>query len=189
MHFTSPNTKLFLTQRGAALGPLSRALPVAKPGPSRVGESPTRRAKMRTKIRNIWGKIRIIDRNLRKNEESGTLDHPGLWGWLCPWALPMNPTKGPQYRRAWTPLVGFSLRARCFSLQAIPKSWKPCLNPTTFLHFFLKLSLYVRTFVVVIVVVVVVSRVISIFYISCESLKTDLFYELFTFPKISHPLH
>ena len=33
---------------------------------------------MRTRIRKIWGKIRIIDRNFRKNEESGTLAHPGL---------------------------------------------------------------------------------------------------------------
>ena len=32
----------------------------------------------------IWGKIRIIDRNFRKNEESGTPAHPGLWGWLRP---------------------------------------------------------------------------------------------------------
>ena len=23
--------------------------------------------------------------NSRKNEESRTLAHPGLWGWLCPW--------------------------------------------------------------------------------------------------------
>ena len=43
------------------------------------------RAKMRTTIRKIWENIRIIDRNLRKNEESGTLTHPGLWGWLRPW--------------------------------------------------------------------------------------------------------
>ena len=41
---------------------------------------------MRMKIRKIRGKIRIIDRNLRKNEESGTLAHLGLWGWLHPWS-------------------------------------------------------------------------------------------------------
>ena len=29
--------------------------------------------------------MRKIDQNLRKNEESGTLAHPGLWGWLRPW--------------------------------------------------------------------------------------------------------
>ena len=50
-------------------------------------DSPTQRTQMRTKIRKLWGKIRIIDRNSRKNEESGTTAHPGLWGWLCPWAL------------------------------------------------------------------------------------------------------
>ena len=33
-------------------------------------------------MRKIWGKIRVIDRNLRKNEESETLAHPGLWDWL-----------------------------------------------------------------------------------------------------------
>ena len=26
-------------------------------------------------------------RDLRKNEESGTLTHPGLWGWLQPWIM------------------------------------------------------------------------------------------------------
>ena len=29
--------------------------------------------------------MRKIDQNLRKNEENGTLAHPGLWGWLRPW--------------------------------------------------------------------------------------------------------
>ena len=32
----------------------------------------------------MWGKIRKIDRNLRKNEQSGILAHLGLWGWLRP---------------------------------------------------------------------------------------------------------
>ena len=40
---------------------------------------------MRKKISKFWGKIRKIDQNLRKNEESGTLAHPGLWGCLRPW--------------------------------------------------------------------------------------------------------
>ena len=40
---------------------------------------------MRKKMSKVWGKIRKFDRNLRKNEESGTLAHPGLWGWLRPW--------------------------------------------------------------------------------------------------------
>ena len=34
--------------------------------PSRVGDSPTRRAKMRKKISKLWAKIRKIDRNLRR---------------------------------------------------------------------------------------------------------------------------
>ena len=39
---------------------------------------------MRKKISKVWGNIRKIDQNLRKNEESETLAHPGLWGWLRP---------------------------------------------------------------------------------------------------------
>ena len=54
-----------------------------------VGESPTRKAKMRKKISKVWGKTRKVDRNLRKNEESGILAHPGLWGWPRPW-IPSN---------------------------------------------------------------------------------------------------
>ena len=30
----------------------------------------------------VWEKIRKLNRDLRKNEENGTLAHPGLWGWL-----------------------------------------------------------------------------------------------------------
>ena len=61
----------------------------AYPGPSRVGNSPTRRTEMRKKISKVWGKIRKIHQNLRKNEESGTLAYPagpGLWGWQRPCA-------------------------------------------------------------------------------------------------------
>ena len=32
----------------------------------------------------------MIDRNLRKNEESGTLAHPGLRGWLRPCKMVFN---------------------------------------------------------------------------------------------------
>ena len=58
---------------------------VASWGPSRVGDSPTRRAKMRKKISKVWGKnkkkfIEIWGRN----KERRTLAHPGLWGWLRP---------------------------------------------------------------------------------------------------------
>ena len=42
----------------------------------------TQRAKMRKKVRKNWGKWSQIDWNLRKNKKSGTLAHPGLWGWL-----------------------------------------------------------------------------------------------------------
>ena len=41
-------------------------VPVAWPGLSRMGDSPTRRTKMRTKMRKVWGKIR---KKLRKFEE------------------------------------------------------------------------------------------------------------------------
>ena len=41
-------------------------------------DSPTRRAKMRTKRREVLGKIRKNYGNLRKNEQSGTLSH-----WDC----------------------------------------------------------------------------------------------------------
>ena len=37
-----------------------------------------------------WGKSeenKKTDENLRKNEESGTLAHPGRWGWLRPWII------------------------------------------------------------------------------------------------------
>ena len=44
-------------------------------------------SKMRKKISKVWGKIRKIDRNLRKNEESGTLAHLRLWGLAT--ALPL----------------------------------------------------------------------------------------------------
>ena len=37
-----------------------------------------------TRISEVWGKIRKIDLDLRKTEESGTLAQPGLWGWLWP---------------------------------------------------------------------------------------------------------
>ena len=33
-------------------------------------------------MRKVWGKIRKNYHNLGKNEESGTLAHPGLWGEL-----------------------------------------------------------------------------------------------------------
>ena len=50
-------------------------------GLSRVGDSPTRMAKMRKKISEVWGKIRKnwskFEEKLRKVE---TLAHPGLWG-------------------------------------------------------------------------------------------------------------
>ena len=38
-------------------------------------------------MRKLLGKIRKVDGNLRKNEESEALSHPGLWGWLqyCYW--------------------------------------------------------------------------------------------------------
>ena len=49
------------------------------------GESPTRRAKMRKKMRKVWGKIKNIDQIWGKSEKSGTLAHLGLWGWLWPW--------------------------------------------------------------------------------------------------------
>ena len=39
---------------------------VAWPGSSQVDKSSTRRAKMRTKMRKVWGKIRKNDGNLRK---------------------------------------------------------------------------------------------------------------------------
>ena len=39
---------------------------------------------MRKELRKVWGKIREIDQNLRKNEENENLAHPGLWGWLRP---------------------------------------------------------------------------------------------------------
>ena len=50
-----------------------------------LGESSDRRAKMRTKMKKVWGKIikKMIE-NVRKNEEGGTLAHPVLWGWLRP---------------------------------------------------------------------------------------------------------
>ena len=51
----------------------------------RVGESPTRRAKTKKKMRKVRVKIRKVDGDLRKNEEIETLAHPGLWGWLRPW--------------------------------------------------------------------------------------------------------
>ena len=46
---------------------------------------PTQRTTMRTKLMKVWGKITKSDENLRKNEESGILAHPGFWGWLRPW--------------------------------------------------------------------------------------------------------
>ena len=49
---------------------------------------------MRKNISKVWGKIRKIDQNLRKNEESRTLAHPRLWGWLRPASLPHD-TKLP----------------------------------------------------------------------------------------------
>ena len=52
--------------------------------------SPTRRAKLRKKMSNVWGNIIKIDHDLRKNEESGTLAHSGLWGWLWPWCCQLS---------------------------------------------------------------------------------------------------
>ena len=40
--------------------------------------------KLGKKWGKVWGKIRKIDHDLRKNEESGTLAHTGLRGWLRP---------------------------------------------------------------------------------------------------------
>ena len=62
-------------------------------GPSRVGRSPTRRAKIRKKVSKVWGKIRKIDWNLRKKmrkvEPLPTWDceagyGPGHWGHPVP---------------------------------------------------------------------------------------------------------
>ena len=38
----------------------------------------------------VWGEIRKINRDLRKNEESGTFARLGLWGWLRPWPASLD---------------------------------------------------------------------------------------------------
>ena len=61
--------------------------------PSRVGDSPTRRTKMRKKISKVWGKI---DRNLRKKWgkwNSWSLAHLGLWLRLATPAGRLRPCK------------------------------------------------------------------------------------------------
>ena len=55
---------------------------VAWPRPSRVGDSPTRRAKMRTKIRKVWEKSKNLIKIWGKIEGRRNLAHLGLQGWL-----------------------------------------------------------------------------------------------------------
>ena len=89
---------------------------------SRVGESPTRKAELRKKMKENWGKWEKIQENEEKLRKCSYLAHPGVRGWLRPWfAIPplrhqrakgpkfsIAPLKGPNFlimSSKWWPLI------------------------------------------------------------------------------------
>ena len=74
------------------------------------GWAPTRRVKMRKKMSKVWGKIRKINRHLRKNDESVTLAHPGLWGWLRPWHRSLYSNVSNWYHFCWKQIFYWQLK-------------------------------------------------------------------------------